>query len=403
MILAATGTMTHNGASNLSWPDGYAFMYFSHVKEANMRVFDAEKELSADPNFSYVNMLPDQAFLPSKNPRYVVIEGLDSRTDLLNTRNPRNAFRIQVSTKASRNKKHIAFATICFMWMKVYYEKDRIHACKSALEIYQGLQSIGCVRYAEKVGIKRVQLCSRLNGGSCIEDPANQTMVPIYEVTDPKVCILMEDIRTGKHKIGEGVLYPFMKMISSAQVLPVAYAIKLTKVGDSLTTYETPFAGKYASPIPSSGKRVLLSSLLNKIIPWKIQSIRRVTILHSFKKPIGTAILVGTISDLCKENERNGSNNDASSGESTNFPVAASGSVANHNNLAVICNLKILRDRPELRSLRYPFFEWYDIPFLNRFKPLHFPMGKHEPPKILNANELNSCNSLFWNEKWISE
>ena len=175
MILSATGTFTHNGASNLSCPQGYAFMCFAHVKKANIRVFDTEKKLTADPNFSYVNMPPDQAYLANKRPSLVVIEGSEHRTDLLNAKNPRNAFRIEVYTKSTRNMKHIAFATMCFMWMKTYAEKDGMHSFKSALESYrlQGLHTIGCVRYAEKVGVKRVLLCSRLNGGSCIEDHAN--------------------------------------------------------------------------------------------------------------------------------------------------------------------------------------------------------------------------------------
>lgn len=111
-------------------------MYFEHVRETNMRVDDTEKEISADRNFSYLNMLPDQAFMSNKKPRLVVIEGFENRTDLLKAENPRNAFRIEASSKASRNKKHVAFATIYFMWMKIDNEKDRLHACKSALESY---------------------------------------------------------------------------------------------------------------------------------------------------------------------------------------------------------------------------------------------------------------------------
>lgn len=78
-----------------------------------MRIFDAEKELSGDPQFSLVNMLSDQAFLSNKNPGYVVIEGLESRIYLLNKRNPRNAFRNQVSTKASRKIRSTSLLQQC--------------------------------------------------------------------------------------------------------------------------------------------------------------------------------------------------------------------------------------------------------------------------------------------------
>lgn len=72
--------------------------------------------------------------------------------------------------------------------MSLYDGMDRLHVSKSALEGYprQGLQSIGCVRYAGKVGLKIVLLCSSLDGGSCIEDRASRTMVSIDECTEPK-------------------------------------------------------------------------------------------------------------------------------------------------------------------------------------------------------------------------
>lgn len=106
---------------------------------------------------------------------------------------------------------------------------------------------------------------------------------------------------------------------------------------------------------------------------------------------------------MCTEKVQGSNFFETSFEDSARFTMSASGVAADHNNIAVICNLQIYSDRPELRSLRYTFFEWYDLPFLCRFKPLHFTKGSHEPPKILNASQLNGYYALFWNGKWISE
>ena len=359
MILSATGTLTHNGANNLSWPQGYAFMYFAHVKEANMRVFDTEEELTADQNFSYVNMLPDQAFLANKRPRLVDIEGLEHRTDLLNAKNARNAFRIEVSAKSTRNKMHIAFATICFMWMKTYAEKDRMHSCKSALESYrlQGLHTIGCVRYAEKVGVKRVLLCSRLNGGSCIEDRSNKSTYSVEDIIKSDVCNLIEETRAGRKKVSEGFIHPFLSKIGTLVIPSDEYVVPLTRVEDFSAVYEDGSVDSESSPEPSSGTTGLLSNFLHQTFSWKIARIQRVTVLHNFRKPIGTAILPGRLSDICKENGQSGSDIGSCLEDSNQFPMAASGSAGDHNNLAVICDLQIFPNRPEFKSLCYTFFE----------------------------------------------
>ena len=225
----------------------------------------------------------------------------------------------------------------------------------------------------------------------------------VEDIIKSDVCNLIEETGTGRKKVGEGFIRPFLSKIGTLLIPSDEYVVQLTRVDDFSAVYEDGSVDSESSPEPSSGTTGLLSNFLRKTFPWKIARIQRVRVLHNFRKPIGTAILLGRLSDACKESGQSGSDIVSSLEDSNQFPMAASGSAGDHNNLAVICDLQIFPNRPELKSLRYTFFEWYDMPFLKRFKPMHFPTGTHEPPKILNANDLASCRALFSNLKWIFE
>ena len=111
--------------------------------------------------------------------------------------------------------------------------------------------------------------------------------------------------------------------------------------------------------------------------------IQRVTVLYNLKTPIGTAILFGKLSETMKQTSHEVAKRYPDDGRI--LPLIASSDAVDPNKIAVICDLKLYPNRPELGCIRYEFFEWYEISFLKKLKALHFPNAKQEPPKMLTT------------------
>ena len=184
LILAGSGHFTHNDGHELAWPDAYGLLYYSHVKDAMLWAFHATKAMVGDTNFAYTNALRDSEYLPgpetmARIPRFVVLQGLENRQNLFNVKTLANKFRLDVSTKTLRVKKHIAFATLCYLWTKTPQSLSQVSACRSTLDKYgRQLRVMGCVRFSEKVGFRKINKCSRVGGGTCIKDRESRDEIP---------------------------------------------------------------------------------------------------------------------------------------------------------------------------------------------------------------------------------
>ena len=117
------------------------------------------------------------------------------------------------------------------------------------------------------------------------------------------------------------------------------------------------------------------------------------TVLYKLKTPIGTAILFGKLSETMKQTSHEGAERYSDDGRV--LPLIASSDAVDPNKIAVICDLKLCPDRPELGCIRCEFFEWYEISFLKKLKALHFPNAKHEPPKMHTTKDLSACRACF--------